>query len=241
MDERNKLSSVLTTPTENRFSDVQQSEGGLSGVEPTCSREDMNESSEATIRRVLSSYEIGQKIRQLRMRKKIALVDLGKHTGLSASMLSQLENGKLMPTLSTLARIAMVFDVGLDHFFGDRKRRRTFLIVRAPERMRFPDRPAALKPNYFFECLAFSAQEKSLQAYTAEFPKRARAEVLEHFHDGAEFIHLLEGSLVIYFQGEEHTLNAGDSVYFDSSEAHSYRGISDEPARAVVVTTPPRL
>jgi transcriptional regulator with XRE-family HTH domain len=193
------------------------------------------------LERVLSSYEIGARIRQLRLRKKIGLVDLGKHTGLSASMLSQLENGKLVPTLPTLARISMVFDVGLDHFFVDKKRRRTFLIVRAGSRMRFPDRPGSPTPDYFFECLAFSAQEKSLQAYLAEFPKRSPSEVAEHIHDGAEFVHVLEGTLSIRYQGEDHTLERGDSVYFDSSEPHSYRGDSRQSAKALVVTTPPRL
>lgn len=194
-----------------------------------------------TIRRVLSSYDIGQKIRQLRLRKKIALVDLGKHTGLSASMLSQLENGKLIPTLATLARIAMVFDVGLDYFFSDRKRRRPFIVVRAPERIRFPDRPSSPKPDYFFECLAFSAHEKSLQAYLAEFPRRAAADVTEHYHEGAEFVHVLEGTLTIRYAGEDHTLQSGDSVYFDSSEPHSYRGGSRQTTKALVVSTPPRL
>src|SRR6185436_13945301 len=100
----------------------------------------MAETSTETIRRVLSSYDIGVKLRQLRLRKKIALIDLGKHTGLSASMLSQLENGKLVPTLATLTRISMVFDVGLDHFFGERRGQKTFSVVRAAERLRFPDR-----------------------------------------------------------------------------------------------------
>src|SRR3954464_4523836 len=112
-----------------------------------------SESSEATINRVLSAYDIGRKIRQLRLRKKIALVDLGKHTGLSASMLSQLENAKLVPTLATLARIAMVFDVGLDYFFGEKKRAKSFSVVRSEERMKFPDRAGSVAPNFFFECL----------------------------------------------------------------------------------------
>jgi transcriptional regulator with XRE-family HTH domain len=199
------------------------------------------ENSEETIRRVLSSYELGRKLRQLRLRKKIALVDLGKHTGLSASMLSQLENGKLVPTLPTLARIAMVFDVSLDHFFGNKKRKGLFSMVRHGERIRFPERPDAPKPTYFFECLAFSTQDKSLQAYLAEFPKRGADEVAEHFHDGAEFVHLLEGSLSIRYEDEEHVLKPGDSVYFDSSEPHSYQGLSKIPARAIVITTPPRV
>jgi transcriptional regulator with XRE-family HTH domain len=201
----------------------------------------MAEDSETTIRRVLSSYEIGAKLKQLRLRKKIALVDLGKHTGLSASMLSQLENGKMIPTLPTLARIAMVFDVSLDHFFGDKKRRKPFGVVRANERIQFPERPGMAKPAYFFECLAFSASDKGMQAFLAEFPKRAENEVSEHFHDGAEFLHVLEGTLAITYQGEEYLLRSGDSVYFDASEAHAYRGVSKIPARAVVITAPPRL
>lgn len=200
----------------------------------------VSEDSEATIRRVLSHYELGRKIRQLRLKKKIALVDLGKHTGLSASMLSQLENGKLVPTLPTLARIAMVFDVSLDHFFADRRRAKPFSVVRAAERIRFPETPDNPHPGFFFECLDFNTQDKSMQAYLAEFPPREPKSTLEHSHGGAEMIYVLDGSIGIWYQDEEHVLEAGDSVYFDASEPHTYRGLSETPAHAVVVTTPAR-
>ena len=59
----------------------------------------------------------------LRLRKKMGLVELGRHSGLSAAMLSKIERGRLVPTLPTLLRIALVFSVGLDHFFGDPARR----------------------------------------------------------------------------------------------------------------------
>lgn len=199
------------------------------------------ESSEETITRVLSSYELGRKLRQLRLRKKIALVDLGKHTGLSASMLSQLETGKMVPTLPTLARIAMVFDVGLDHFFDSRQRQKLFTVVRSGERIRFPERPDAPSPAYFFECLVFSAQGKGMQAYIAEFPKRRHDKATQHFHDGSEFIYVVEGAMSIWRHDEEHDLQAGDSVYFDASEPHSYCGTGRSGARAIVITVPPRL
>jgi transcriptional regulator with XRE-family HTH domain len=199
------------------------------------------ESADGTIRKALAHYEIGQKLRQLRLRKKIALVDLGKHTGLSASMLSQLENGKLIPTLPTLARIAMVFDVGLDHFFAEKGSKRVFAIVRAEERLRFPERPDSPIPGYFFEVLTFGAPEKSLCAYLAEFPRHTEKEVQEHAHEGSEFIHVVEGVLAINYQAEEYVLQTGDSVYFDASEAHSYYGQSDSPTKAIVITLPPRI
>ena len=64
-----------------------------------------------TISQGLERYSIGEKLRTLRLRKSMGLVELGKHTGLSAALLSKLERGKLFPTLPTLLRIAMVFGV----------------------------------------------------------------------------------------------------------------------------------
>ena len=201
----------------------------------------MTESSSETIERVLSSYDIGPKLRRLRLRKKVALVDLGKHTGLSASLLSQLENGKMIPTLPTLARIAMVFDVGLDHFFADRKNQKLFSITRAQDRIRFPERADMPFPSYFFECLAYSAQEKSMQAYLADFPVREEPDTPLHFHEGSELIFIIEGALGVTFMSEEHVLTAGDSVYFDSSEPHGYRGLPKSGGKGLVITVPPRL
>jgi transcriptional regulator with XRE-family HTH domain len=191
--------------------------------------------------RMLAGYRIGAKLRRLRLRKKIGLVDLGKHTRLSASLLSQLENDKLTPTLPTLARIAMVFDVGLDYFFDNQRSQRAFTVTRASERLRFPDRPDNPVPAYFFEVLAYSAKEKRVSAYAAEFPARKPEEVREHFHDGWELVHVLSGSLIIRFEAEEHLLEAGDSAYFDALEPHAYRGNSDPPAQALIVTTRPQM
>lgn len=199
------------------------------------------ENTEETIKRLLSTYDIGNKLRALRLRKKIALIDLGRHTGLSASMLSQLENGKLIPTLPTLTRIAMVFDVGLEFFFGEKRAKRVFSIVRAEERMLFPEVPESPVPGYYFEVLNYGATDKGLSAYLAEFPKLENHKSREHSHEGSEFLHVLSGDLSVFYQAEEHVLHLGDSVYFDASETHSYQGHSEVPTKAIVVTTPPRL
>ena len=73
----------------------------------------------------LGRYSIGGKLRALRLRNHMGLVELGKHTSLSAPQLSRLERGKLFPTLPTLMRIAMVFGVGLDESLSIHPRSRT--------------------------------------------------------------------------------------------------------------------
>src|SRR5580700_7838152 len=122
-----------------------------------------------TLQTGLQRYAIGAKLRALRLRKKMGLVELGRHTGLSAALLSKIERGRLFPTLPTLLRIAMVFGVGLDYFFSDERKRRIVGIVRKDERVRFPERPGVQDVPYYFECLDYKATERKLSAYVAEF------------------------------------------------------------------------
>src|SRR6516162_3898623 len=70
-----------------------------------------------TAERFIAEKHIGERIRRLRLKKSMGLVELGKHTGLSASFLSQLETGRVVPTLRNLARIAMVFSKDLSYCF----------------------------------------------------------------------------------------------------------------------------
>ena len=122
-----------------------------------------------TIVEGLRPYALGEKLRTLRLRKSMGLVELGKHTGLSAAMLSKLERGKLFPTLPTLLRIALVFGVGLEYFFTDERKRHVVAIARKKERLRFPDSPGGGSIAYNFESLDFKATERKLNAFYAEF------------------------------------------------------------------------
>src|SRR5512146_1727331 len=114
-----------------------------------------------TISEGIDRYQIGPKLRALRLRKKMGLVELGQHTGLSAALLSKLERGKLFPTLPTLLRIALVFSVVLEFFFREEKKN-TVAVIRKSERQRFPDNPATNDVSYFFESLDFLAMEKKI-------------------------------------------------------------------------------
>src|SRR5438046_6725166 len=122
-----------------------------------------------TISAGLGRYSIGEKLRTLRLRTSLGLVELGKHTNLSAALLSKLERGKLFPTLPTLLRIAMVFGVGLDYFFTDERKRRVVGVVRKEERVRFPERPGAQDVPYFFECLDYRATVRNLSPFLPSF------------------------------------------------------------------------
>jgi len=190
----------------------------------------------ATLEAGLSDYAIGAKIRALRLKKKMGLVELGQHSGLSPALLSKLERGRLFPTLPTLMRIALDFSVGLEFFFADAREKPLVAVVRKAERVRLPERPGARPGAYEFESLDFQATERRFNSYYAEFLPIADADVRPHAHRGVEFIYALAGTLSVQIGGDEYLLDAGDSVYFDAGVAHAYRRHGRRPCTAIVVT-----
>jgi transcriptional regulator with XRE-family HTH domain len=191
----------------------------------------------ATLDSGLRRYAIAERLRGLRLKKKMGLVELGRHTGLSPALLSKLERGRLYPTLPTLLRIALVFGVGLEYFFSGPREQPVIAVVRRKERVRLPDRPGSPDVNYYFESLDYPAVERRLNAYIAEFPPLAPEKIRVHTHEGFEVLYVLAGELEITFGEERHLLEAGDSVYFDASVPHGYRRHGRRGACSAIVVT----
>lgn len=190
----------------------------------------------ATLQEGLNDYAIGDKIRALRLKKKLGLVELGKHTGLSPALLSKVERGRLFPTLPTLLRIALVFGVGLDYFFAGAREKPLVAVVRKKQRVQLPDRPGAKDVAFRFESLDFPATERRFSSYYAEFFPVEEDKLRPHDHPGVEFIYTLQGRLSVHIAGVEHALEAGDSMYFDAGQPHAYRRSGGRTCSAIVVT-----
>jgi transcriptional regulator with XRE-family HTH domain len=190
-----------------------------------------------TLREGLKAYAIGPKIRSIRLKKKMGLVELGRHTGLSPAMLSKIERGQLFPTLPTLLRIAMVFGVGLDYFIAANRDKPVIGISRHQERLRFPEKAGGKDAAYEFESLDFPAVQRLLNSYFAEFFAVPPEKLRRHQHPGAEFIYVLSGTLTLHIEAEQHTLEARDSIYFDSTVPHAYRRSGAKACCGLVVTT----
>ncbi len=194
----------------------------------------MKESS--TIAEGLGKYAIGAKLRRLRLRKSMGLLELSNHTGLSPALLSKLERDVMHPTLPTLLRIAMVFSVDLDYFFVPEPKP-VLEIVRKSERMRFPDSPDERKTCYHFESLDFRVPQRALSSYLAEFEPVEANENRFHQHPGIELLYVVSGKLELHTQDAKYELSEGDAVYFDSTAPHGYRRVGAKRTTALVVTT----
>jgi len=190
---------------------------------------------QASAEAFISEKHIGERIKRLRLKKSMGLVELGRHTGLSASFLSQLETGRVVPTLRNLARIAMVFSKDLSYFF-ESEPQTIFRVHRKKERVRLPQ-TGVDDPTYFFESLGYMVPDRQLDPYYAEFvPTKDGHEIRPHVHTGFEFLYVLDGQLEIRHAEKIDVLEAGDGVYFDASTPHSYRCGGKTAAIAIIVT-----
>lgn len=191
------------------------------------------------LRSELGRYSIGQKLKALRLRRSMGLLQLGQRTGLSPALLSKIENNKLVPTVPTLLRIALVFGVALDHFFQNEQRQRVVSITRKDD----SEKSVLAEPGsdncYHLTRLDLGSGERKFQPYLAEYYPDKEARVKPHMHQGVEFIHILCGTLQLLVGADEHILQQGDSIYFDSNLRHAYRSMGEEKCLALTVLAQP--
>lgn len=183
---------------------------------------------------LLSAAQLGQRIKRLRLKRSMGLVELGRLTGLSASFLSQLETGRVVPTLRNLARIALVFNKDLSWFF-ESVGHSVFRIQRRRERIRLPN--GSSDPDYIAESFGILVPEGGLRPCLAEFiPGQDRSGFHPDRYSGVEMVYVLEGAVELRRKGEPHQLEAGDVCYISGETPRCYRAAADESARALIIS-----
>ena len=193
------------------------------------------------IRRKIKELAIGKKIRAIRQAKGLTLEDVSKRTGLSKALISRVENEQVSPPIATLLRIASALKVEISHFFSDKTAPHKVTVVRHHEVSSSRDSMMIVGKDagYTYELLAFKKDDKHMEPFIVRFDLREREEVALQQHKGEEFLHLLEGKLEFFTRDEVILLEQGDSIYFDSSIPHGYRGIGKKSPKALVVVYAP--
>jgi len=193
------------------------------------------------IKHEVKKLHIGKKIRDLRKKAGFVLQDLSNRTGLSKSLLSQIEKEVVSPPIATLLKISKALGVNISFFFQNDDSEKRVILVRSNESKVIDSRYFGREESgYYYEALAYKKSKKYMEPFLVEF-KRKRAEKLSYFsHDGEEFIYLLEGVLEFRTEDQQYVLYPGDSLYFESSIPHAYRALERKNARALTVVYPTR-
>ena len=195
-------------------------------------REGWDEQVEESIR----AAKIGAKIRRLRLKRSMGLVELGQRTGLSASFLSQLETGRVVPTLRNLSRIALAFEQDLNYFFQS-DRRSGFRISRGNVRSRLINKKGS--GLMIAESMSILIPDRSLVPCIADFPvSESDATFIPEIFDGEEFVYVCTGSLEFRSTVEEGTLEPEDVLWVDGNLAREYRCRAGQSTRVMIITCP---
>ncbi|MEM7565912.1 MAG: XRE family transcriptional regulator [Pseudomonadota bacterium] len=168
---------------------------------------------------------LGPLMRRRRRSLGLTLSETAAASGLSTGYLSQVETGKAVPTLGTLAQIAAALSVGLDYFVAET--RPVDALSRAEGRRRFsvPGSPVE------YEAVSADYPGSSLVSYLLHVPPGYRSETA--VHEGEEVIFILDGTIEQTLGGETMRMRAGDSLHYDGAIPHAWANPGTAPARVL--------
>ncbi|MEJ5299638.1 MAG: XRE family transcriptional regulator [Thermodesulforhabdaceae bacterium] len=193
--------------------------------------------SDQDLQSAVRALQLGNKIRELRDRRRYTLQELSAKTGLSKALLSQIENNRVIPPIATLLRLSKALEVSLSYFFQDEVKGQSIYVTRADERLRVDRRQHHKEGevNYIYEALETKKHDKHMEPFYVEFPPMDVEEMVFTSHEGEEFVYVLDGTIEFRTANTTIILKSGDSLYFDAAQGHAFRSLDEDTAKAVIV------
>lgn len=175
--------------------------------------------------------QLGRKIRDLRLRQGLTVQQLGEATGLSKGFVSQVENSRTSPSLSTLQDLARALKTSVAYLVAEDDQQ--------PHVVRALERPRIQKHGAVSWVEVLSAQpRRALELIMLDLPAGERAGDHRHHHHGEEVLLCAEGSVRLYCGEHVLELEAGDSCHYDGRVPHAIENAGGVPARALLATAP---
>jgi transcriptional regulator with XRE-family HTH domain len=183
--------------------------------------------------------DVSDRLRQARVSKDMTLRALAARIGVSPSLISQIETGKVKPSVNTLYALAVELDVSVDEvLFGG--------VMSTQSQTATDDSPAVcvqraggrasveLAPGVLWERLTGASEPGFDFLHLVYTPGSASApEGTSHRHGGREWGYVMSGTLAVEVAGATHMLDAGDSIAFSSSDVHRLYNPGSVDARAI--------
>jgi transcriptional regulator with XRE-family HTH domain len=207
----------------------------------------------------LEPYCIGQKLRSLRIRKRLTLARLATETGLSTALLSKLETDRMIPTLPTLATISRVYGVGMSYFFSEPTRHSLSITRKAhlqgKGRGQESVKITPLNPIAARSVASIAAEDTNpstsigtapvspagrrsslrIVAQMMDFLPGVAASILEGFCETSGLLYVLEGQLQLDAGGAREHLDAGDCACIESEMSMAWSAAGKHRCRVLAV------
>jgi transcriptional regulator with XRE-family HTH domain len=192
--------------------------------------------SEAAARTLEGS--IGFEVRRLRKSLDLTVAELGAAAGISAGMLSKIENGSISPSLGTLNAVANALNVPITRLFAETDERRDCSFVKARTGVRIERR--GTKAGHLYDLLGHSLGGAIVvEPYLITLEHDALP--YTHFrHAGVEFIYMLTGTVRYRHGDRTYLMEPGDALFFDAAARHGPEDLIDVPMTYLSIIIYPR-
>jgi transcriptional regulator with XRE-family HTH domain len=171
----------------------------------------------------MSGPTLGQIIRDLRARKGWTLKEMSEQSGIPVSTLSKVENGRLTLTYDKLQQLSARLKIRMSDLFAEADPQVESITARRSIG-RIDDSVRVKTPNYDYYYLCPELRRKRMIPIVT----RIAAKSLDQFgdlvrHSGEEYIHVLEGSIIVHTEFYDPVvLKVGEGIYIDSNMGHAY-------------------
>ncbi|TFG75663.1 MAG: cupin domain-containing protein [Thermodesulfobacteriales bacterium] len=181
--------------------------------------------------------KLGEKIKYLRTEKSLSLKDLSERSGISAAAIHKIESNGIIPTITTMMKIADALGRDVNHFIEQAKEDKDVVFVSAKERepiLTFKkglelNGISAKKYGDFIMTAAYAILE--VGASSGKKPMK---------HKGEELVYCLQGKVEFQMKGETYILGPGDSLNFRTQLDHKWKNVGDKKAKLIwVLAVPP--
>ena len=182
----------------------------------------------ADVDRIVGS--IGPRLRELRLQQSLSLQQLAERAGVSAAAIHKIERNGMVPTITTLLKLADAFDRPVGYFV-DEEADGAGPVAFTPA----PARGAAYSPHAGVEAQSISGSYARFflegAVTTVEAGAGSGAGVSQS--QGEELVFMLEGTLAFVVDGIVYRLGAGDALHFRTDRPHRWENPESTVARAV--------
>ena len=174
--------------------------------------------------------EVGRKLRRLRRKSGLGVVEAAKRAKISAGFLSAIELSRANPSVATLQRLTATYGTTVLDFYDLPKQSNH--LVRPRDR-----RAIQTQSGVRIELLSIGARQLESQIFRVQPGAGSDG---AYSHQGEEFIYMMSGTLEIWLDELEcHTLHQGDSFWFESTVGHRWYNPSSEETVLLWINTPP--
>ena len=179
-------------------------------------------------------HDIGQRITALRTAQNISMIDLAKATGVTRSLISQIEKGSAYPSLQTLDNIVQALGTNLSDFFSNNHNTPDYqkqVVLHAGER-----KTIKIENSPIIQHLLSPDPSSKIEFTIWEIPPHTREKEMQAFqHQGEEHFFVLEGKAILHLGEQTIPLKPQDSGSFQPEISHYYSNPYDRTAKIITV------